>query len=45
VSETDQRRMHMSIREKLLSLMRIERHKVKWTIVALKYPVPSVVAG
>jgi len=39
MSETDQRRMHRSIREKPLSLVRIERHKIQWRIVGLKYPL------
>jgi len=40
-SETNQRVMHTSISEKLLALMRIERHKVQRRIVSLKYPVET----
>ena len=40
-SETNQRVMHTSISEKLLALMRVERHEVQWRIVALKYPVET----
>ena len=40
-SETNQRVMHTSISEKLLALMRVERHEVQWWIVALKYPVET----
>ena len=41
MSETNQRRIHISISEKLSSLMRIERYKVQWRIVTLKYPVQT----
>ena len=41
MSETDHCRMYKSISEKVLSLMRIERHKIQWRIVALKYPVQT----
>lgn len=40
-SETNQRVMHISISEKLLALMRVERHKVQRRIVALKYLMQS----
>src|SRR5215469_17973044 len=37
MSETNQRRIHISISEKFSSLIRIERYKVQWQIVTLKY--------
>jgi len=40
-SKTNQRVMHTIISEKLLTLMRVERHEVQWRIVALKYPVET----
>jgi hypothetical protein len=40
-SETNQSIMYISIREKVLALMRVERHKVQRRIVSLKYPVET----
>jgi hypothetical protein len=40
-SETNQRVMHMSISQKLLALMRVERHKVQRRIVALEHLMQS----
>src|SRR5215831_16880951 len=41
VRETNQRVVHMSVREKLLALVGVERHKIQRRVVMLKYPVQT----